>query len=992
MVNYMPLPSQQAFTKPIVCDGVCSFVEIPAALFVPGANRWDQTLNSDEYNGMMRLFMFWLSALHRIAANVVLETVMKTTGDVFSYRLWFAGGEREATLLTRQIAIHIAEANCSYKKAKKNMDAVRTKGDLLALLRLYYNYTQRDTNDISFAYEGRYDKTTVIGYFDAETQMSNAEYAARGAGVVPSQMRIDAYLGTNECDEPIFKPEPTEEIRYFRLGLGGFLEDGPDELFNYCLPFMVPSPAMVLAKTVHAKSAVGIVGKGGDFYGEIPLSVVAPRVTDISRVYHVLSALHQRYSIRAKTRELFTSIAEDSRRLLECQSVDGLPTAYNGLFHESRGLAELLEGTEPWARKAKDIVTKKPPDWGYTPLGMNIVRLMLIARENLLLTHTQQVLFCVMYIRAFYTTTNVSTVSSNIIISGDSDRGKSHAIDTAVACIPECLIATRGTKHGIIQDMRVCVVDERRGGKKVNDDLRAECTRMSTGIMHDGQGKRIERGIDFTTCNKPHDIPAPILTRSVCLKVFDKPIDVTDRELRTAGVCSALTVNASNDTLAANVALKYLCSKQYAYTLTEAMGGLPPPEMTCLILFLCLLQKSSDVDARRAGELMRMAQSVKVYDDIMAWYNGGEGEKYKFDTARERWFYARRNYLTMEHVCVAYGLIDTTETQELHILDMVRSLKKVLLQLNDVNIVVEKYYATRFRSEHDVIRYLSRCHAPFADMCPLYWKTLCSRSSYGESYVQNVEHNGFDYVGIHMDLIHSVNTPTEENIIHALWTLIETKSPLVYTRDNGQYVFVLSVRSALTTPTSANRIYPLQNDTDYEIERARESLSARQRRDGTPLFDLTVNDTVVDTPVTPNHPGAIQTSAGKWVVERVVSLPLIVHADLFKPTIATNPTKELMRKALRITGGYTKRVFLGADPSHQPVDVRDLCELVEAEEVHEEVPNIMYREPGTKDMIYSENELFNSPYFPSDKPTIVVDSSWNLEQQIAASIESQVTW
>jgi hypothetical protein len=286
----------QTLSAPIPCDGACAFVEIPASIFVPGAQGWDQVLELEEYSLMMQLWLFWIEILRSIDAHVVLETLvtnefeglheskMSRLVHVVGYRLWAVMSPTQLTTLLKQITVtianNVADDPITEDRTKRRRvepplvvplfkQNVKTKAHLLRLVRLYHSGLGAPITDLAFTQtpnqwdEGAVGTKTLVDHFDMNLQFKRTSYHERAALSDLYKMQHDPtnYIHIDSTGCPVFFPSAsirtTGIIRAFQLGGGGFLEASSQDLLSYMLPQMAPTTAELRSKLERCLSAVG---------------------------------------------------------------------------------------------------------------------------------------------------------------------------------------------------------------------------------------------------------------------------------------------------------------------------------------------------------------------------------------------------------------------------------------------------------------------------------------------------------------------------------------------------------------------------------------------------------------------------------------------------------------------------------------------------------------------------------------------------------------
>ena len=289
--RYMPLheSANQRLQGAIPCDGACSFMEIPAAIFTPGARSWDQVMGLEEYSLVMQLFLFWLEVLRTVDAYVVLETLvtndfedlhhseMGRLVNVVGYRLWAVLNPEQQMTVLKQVSITLSD-NCADQDDRKRKfeesveippykELVRSKMHLLKLVRLYNSSGRGPAiTDFSSAPSTSWDDEephTFLDHFNMNLQFSRDWYLERAAhsDLYTPQSNPDNYVRLNNTGSPVFFPvdslRKTGIIRAFKLGGGGFLESKSTDIFNYFLPQYSPTTAELQAKYERCLAAIG---------------------------------------------------------------------------------------------------------------------------------------------------------------------------------------------------------------------------------------------------------------------------------------------------------------------------------------------------------------------------------------------------------------------------------------------------------------------------------------------------------------------------------------------------------------------------------------------------------------------------------------------------------------------------------------------------------------------------------------------------------------
>lgn len=1121
---YMPFHSSaaQRMTGPIECHGACAFVELPASVFIPGGDSWDQVLELDEYGRMMQLFMFWLELLRSIDAYVVLETLvtnefvdlhsstLSNLVNVVGYRLWIVMPPDSAAVLNKQVSVTLAantaeDVDVSETRSSKRRRVVEethpdpihhqpvaTLTELIRLVRLYHGGRGAAIESMEL-YPGGGDSSskTLVDYFDMQRQFSDKAYHDRAAlnDLYKIQHDPTTYVRMSPSGDMCFYPtEPlrtTGLIRAFRLGPGGFLERSSYELYRYMLPQMAPSTAEIRAKLERVLSATGayrsLRGKSREelirtsestdpnmFFDPHEFSAITAdrrvssstdlasiNIEDIARIYPTCQELHDRNAVRLKhltktknvkgTHRFYSDLADSIHLLFSGPPIEGIPAVYGELFAEARKRYDVIMGSEsgvPWVRKARALFTNPCTNRrGYTSLSHGLNRLLICARESLLLQPQQQLVFVLMYLRHFTTTRHLDVLCTMLLLCGKPDTGKSWAMQMLAKCVAQCLIVNEdssselsGTDGNHDSDLRIRITDEYRrttgGGAEVRDSMsgtrdKNEQTRMSKGIIrhkrlvrnaagkYSGQcTETVQRLLEYAGTNMPQDVTPAMQSRMTMIPVLTLNHTSVAASLRSGGVAASMTADerVAEDVEACKQALRLTSSLQVDITTMESFGGMPTLDTTCYLVFLCIAEKIMGSDAmptRRKTELLRMAHAVKVWDDINAWHCQGLGDEFDNDPVAMLKFYAASQYLSMEAVVVAFTILEQSRSLDAFIEEIMMTLKSNIRVVNGNFEQTDHYYVSVFNRDKEMVRKVERCHPQLGDgICR---KCLSVMRQGTTNKLPNIDvikdSEGVERVVFHKQWLASVCTPVEDGLLLALKRMADARDPMVsYEYESEKtLVFDTRVRKTLVNPAAPDGVqFPeLAGEPPEAIRLAAIMLENRCDADGNPLLDMGRMSIDTCKYVEAGHLGAEPSLVrkGRHKIRRMASAPVIVNPKIFDPPMAARSmTEEIVRTALIVAGGYDtgeSRVFAGMDPYQPPDDLVDNCiNIKPGSEVSITLPNMFYRATGFNSVLYGEDtglELATCPdFFPSDKLSVTFTEKSHVEDIVRERALSQI--
>lgn len=97
----------------------------------------------------------------------------------------------------------------------------------------------------------------------------------------------------------------------------------------------------------------------------------------------------------------------------------------------------------------------------------------------------------------------------------------------------------------------------------------------------------------------------------------------------------------------------------------HAIGVIPSISTLLFTIFTGVLSKyfpSLDLPPRKIADLRTLTEGICIFDRTTTWSSGGLGKQFEFDSAVESIWYASSAFVTAEHVCSAFQILDQGNT------------------------------------------------------------------------------------------------------------------------------------------------------------------------------------------------------------------------------------------------------------------------------------------------------------------------------------------
>lgn len=890
-------------------------------------------------------------------------------------------------------------------------------------------------------------KLTVIEYLNANRQLNASSYQKKCVdnNMYEKQRRIDTYVH----GDTFFPVLPNGLIRCCRLGTGHFLSNSALDLYQYFLPAYEPSTFEIKSRVAHVLNSNGIhididrmsrkqiieyadtnnitdvfvydcAHKPGMSRLIDSSDMTNIRLNGIATHYDTLRVLYDQNHVRLcglSACDDTIRFYKDVRNMMQivfADTMNGIPSVYHKVIIDKNKLASMIEEKGRWQLKCKHILDYVPQDNEMTGLSKLLVKIHSLTESSLMLTKKQQWVFILMYARHFITTYHHDNVIMSLIIGGKNGTGKSHVIDTFAQSIAPSLVMSQDTVSSFVntindttRDLCVMLIDDldKPGCSNI---LENDLTLSTAGITtHYGMKKcsghkeiettqTIRRGINVAATAHPDQLSAAIVSRSVIIHMINSVSDG-----HSEGMASAMLLDDSvaEDEYAAKMALSLMSARQVAITASQAMGAFPAMDMTCARVFLAMHEQRyghDSLETRSKMELMRLAHAIKNWNDISLWYERGVGSKYEFDSAIELMWYASRQFIRMEEMCIAYLIFTHAQSMDEYIRRMAIVLKQYVMVEEGIIIRNGNYYVTTLKTQREMLSVLKPIREQIGE--GLFNRCINKINGYAIRSDPVIRHSkmqvGGECVLIHSEWLGRVNTITEDALVNALWKLIETKNTHVNMDYDTEsvYVFDAYVRRCLKNPNREAVLPGLEDQSSFDITQAMYFLCDKKTMSGKPMvYEYEhINSARLSTVHTPSSVSSIK-HPSMYKIAHLEYLHIIVSPELFKLQETCDDTNILIKEALMIAGGYTdQKIYTNVGRSVQTNDMIDVV-VNEMDSINIEIDNVYYRGFLNQDMYYIDAGLEQSDdLFPNDQRKITFTEKSNIENAIRKKMMSKI--
>lgn len=869
---------------------------------------------------------------------------------------------------------------------------------------------------------------SITEFLSAQRQMDAKTYQKRcdDNDMYEKQRNISTYVR-----DGLFFPLGLTSglIRCCRIGPGRFLSNSALDLYNYFLPAYEPSIFEIKSKLTHMLTSSGLYTdldrmtrneliefadargitsvfseenshkSGARLIDSSDMTNI--RLNDIAKHYNTTRVLYDQYCVRLRGLSCVdntTRFFRDVRNTLQVVlsgGIDGVPVMYSELTADKNIILSMLEGTGGWQKKCKSILSFVSHKEKTTGLSNLMIKIHSLVTSSLLLTKKQQWMFMLMYTRHFITSYHHDSVITSIIISGKNGSGKSHVIKTLGQCISPSLVVCQDTKTSTINtcdgssnDLRIVFIDDldKPGCSRIlEDDLTLSTSGITTHhgvkVTHGQKNvditQTIRRGLTVAATAHPDKLSPAIASRSVFIPMIETETEVE----RSEGITSTMLLDESvaEDEHAAKVAMSFMSARQVSITAPQSLGAFPVLDVTCVRVFIAMHEERygrNVIETRLTMELTRLAHAIKNWNDISLWHERGVGAKYGFDTVVELMWYASRQFIRMEEVCVAYVLLAQAQSLDAHIRDIAIILKRCVLVEEGVMVRNGSHYFTTMRTAKEMNTVLKKIQRRLG--VGLFNKCIDTINGLvirGEPVVKyNSVQAERGCILIHAEWLAQVNTPAEDALIKTLHHLIKTNNVHVNMDYDTEklYVFDAYVRRCIKNPTHDTVLPGLENESPSEIVQALSFLYDKKTITGLPVVcDYEhIKSARLSTMRTPSSiPSLLYPSMYK--IAHLEYLHIVIRPELFEPCQQSGDTNLLIKDALIIAGGYTDRqVYVGALDECINITPTDITDV--------EIDNVYYRD--TKDDVYDDLKLARcEELFPDKLKRVRFDQNSNID-------------
>lgn len=887
---------------------------------------------------------------------------------------------------------------------------------------------------------------TITEYLNANRQFGASSYQKRCVDndMYEKQKCIGTYIH-GDCFFPVL---PSGLIRCCRLGTGYFLPNSALDLYQYFLPAYEPSTYEIKSRVAHVLNSNGIhididrmsrkeiieyadVNNITDVFvyddarkpGMARLidssDMASIRLNGIAMHYDTLRILYD----QNHSRLCGLSVWDDTRRFYKdvrntmqtafADTMDGIPTVYSKLVVDKNKIGSMIEEKGHWQQKCKNILDYVLDDIKMTGLSKLLVKMHSLVSSNLLLTKNQQWIFILMYARHFITTYHHDNIIMSLIIGGKNGSGKSHVIKTFSQSIAPSLVISQDTVSSLVntvndttRDLHVVLIDD-LDKPGCSNLLEKDLTLSTAGItthygMKTSRGQKeieatqtIRRGINITATAHPDSLSAAIVSRSIIIHMVNSVVGG-----QSEGMSSTMLLDegTAEDEHAAKIALTLMSARQVAITASHAMGALPAMDVTCACVFLALYERRygrDSIETRSKMELMRLAHAIKNWNDLSLWYERGVGKHYEFDSAIELMWYASRQFIRMEEMCVAYLIFTHAQSMEKYIRHIAVVLKQYVMVEEGIIIRNENYYVMTLKSPREMVAVLKPIQKQIG--VGLFNRCMDKINTYVIKSEPVIRHSKIqterECMLIHSEWLGRVNTATEDALIKALWNLIETKNTHVNMDYDTEsvYVFDAHVRRCLKNPCREAVLPGLEDASSCDIVQAMHFLRDKKTPSGdSMLFEYEhIKSARLSTSQTPSSIPSIR-QPSMYKIAHLEYLHIIVSPELFKLQETCDDTNILIKEALVVAGGYTgKKIYTNVGGSMHPSD-DDYIIIDSIDTTNIEIDNIYYRGFLNQNMYSEDVDTHTSDLFSADKKTITLNEKSNIESDIKKKMMSKI--
>jgi hypothetical protein len=529
-------------------------------------------------------------------------------------------------------------------------------------------------------------------------------------------------------------------------------------------------------------------------------------------------------------------------------SVEGIPTVYHELYHESQRTLESMAdpACQPVTNIMKKMLYKQRPEHScYTSFGFRMNTLVAGCRSCLLLTEKQTALFLILYARHFAVTANRTGVSGFFIVAGPPDTGKSYACQTWLGCIAKSLqlqsdggSAKSYTADDKSRDLRCAYEDEFKdltdgtdGGSDANS--KAKQSLYSNGILRyerlipdsDSSNEyhlqivlKAERKMVSTCTNVLKNVSPAMQSRASIIPLTGKSTAAVHAHTQhTSGNLVAIRDNKTVGLLGQAFMMQLQCmsSLQGRFWQLEAFGAIGTIDTTCFTVFQLLLEKhhgSSVLKTRRMLDIKHTSEALMVHDLTRMWYTG-IGAPHGMDTTLEAMFYRSRAVVRMEHVCAAFCVISQSTSFDVHVKE-IHLLLKSMLRVDDggrnyLRSSCGEYFVMRTKNKrslhYDVNQQMSHLGVGITSQILEIIERGCT---HGNPNLKYSSENNADVVYMNCSFAASVYNATEHAILEVLTRIKENSSTVCDSYDELHYVFRASVRESICYSAYSSDTHP----------------------------------------------------------------------------------------------------------------------------------------------------------------------------------------
>lgn len=457
----------------------------------------------------------------------------------------------------------------------------------------------------------------------------------------------------------------------------------------------------------------------------------------------------------------------------------------------------------------------------------------------------------------------------------------------------------------------------------------------------------------------------------------------------------------------------------------HAVGVVPSLSTILFSSFIGILSvkyPALNLPPRKICDLRTLAEGVCVFDRVTTWYTE-LGKQYEYDSVVESLWYASSAFVTAEHCCTAFQILDQGNTTAAQLREVAAMVKTQIKFCKETDLPITHKLATGVYYELSPTKkmhMMSMLRASFSGfglgLLNRLWTLLQESTTGGASNLMVMSIDGQDKMLVHAgyinDAITSIRTPAELAILKALHRLsLEPEYQTSAFEDESFLVFASKIRTSVFTPhqsgsglaTSVN-IPELADYTAQNISLAI-SFLRRVEADGKPLFstpDMIQGCTYA--PSESDHPMAEVSTLDplkKKIPCRKVA-PMVVSRLLLKQALgdqsSISPASALCIDALSIGSSRYRNQAIFTGPAAPGSEALNQSLLVPANHsVTVKIKNPFYCSTSVADDMYGE-ETGDTDYstlvlnpdlpvrnaiFPPEKQRVDLTSGMEIETKLA---------